>query len=260
MEHKPIKKIVYFDEGSAIDYLDITNGGLMASSSQNQTTNSSNIEGSVDGSLGTGILFKALSPFLNIEASSEASANISRLGESFVKTVISNTVLSDFINVVQQDKSIKIIEGCSVKAYPDSISYLKMYTPYFSMVNMDDQAINFSKVDEVLEKGKGYYELIANDNLGKDIKILRFNIKAFRNNYSLVDLTKMDLKFYAIEVGKMKIIDLDPKNEFNFMGGGDIINIDEFVTSPGSNHDISDPENNDLIVYDVILAGVSSDG
>jgi len=252
----PIKKIVYFDEGSAIDYLDITNGGLKMSSEEDQANTSTAIGASAEGGVGTGIAFKALSPFLNIKADSKASADISRLGESIVRTTISNTVLSDYIKIADEDNSIEKIKGYNVSAYEGSISFIKMYSPYFSMVNMNDEAINISKIDEVLEKGKGYYELIAEK--ADEKKVLRFNIKAFRNNYSLVDLTRMNLEFYAIEVGKMDLAYLDAKKEFSSIGNDGIVTANNIIGSSEKTTESSEVEENNSIVYDVILAGISS--
>lgn len=247
-----IKKIVYFDEGSAIDYLDITNDGLKIITEEGQTGSSTSGKINAKGGVGTGIALKALSPFIKFEADGQAKTEITRFGESIVRTTISNTVLSDFIINAHEDKSIKIIRGFRVEAHPESISFLKMYTPYFSMINKDDEAINISRVDDVLEKGKGYYELIADNETEQ--KVLRFNIKAFRNNYSLVDLTKMDLEFYAIEVGKMSIEDLNAKKEFSLLGNNTIVSPDEILSS--SKEEDSPEKNNESIVYDVILAGI----
>jgi len=255
-----IKKIVYFDEGSAIDYLDITNGGLKTNSDEEKTGKSTALDGSISGGVETGIAFKALSPFLKLKADGEGRAEISRIGESFVRTMISNTVLSDYIQNAEKDVSIEKIEGYKVGAHPGSISFMKMYTPYFSMFKLDNEVVNFSNIDEVLEKGKGYYELIAEKETETEKKVLRFNIKAFRNNYSLVDLPKMDLKFYAIEVGKMNVADLDAKKEFSSISNGESFNVEDIIESSKKPTDSSEvKDNNDSIVYDVILAGISFD-
>lgn len=262
-KHPNIRKIVYFDEGSAIDYLDITNGGLKNITEGANIKKSIFSRASAEGSVGTGIAFKALSPFLSIKAEGKAGADISRLGESILKTTISNTVLTDYLSVAPNDEKVKKLMGYNVCAFQGSISFIKMYSPYFSMINMDDQAINISKIDEVLEKGKGYYELIAkkeNSNTDKEV-VLRFNIKAFRNNYTLVDLTKMDLVFYGIEVGKMDINDLDAEKEFSSLNFKKNTNVNEIIGTFEVSAEISGSDcKNYSQVYDIILAGISSDG
>jgi hypothetical protein len=115
---------------------------------------------------------------------------------------------------------------------------------------MEDESINFSKLDETLEKSKGYYELLATTEDGPQ-KVLRFNIKAFRNNYSLADLPKMNLKFYSVEVGSMDVSMLNAEKEFDF--GKD----KEPITSSEILNEQTD-EVNKVIVYDVILSGISS--
>jgi hypothetical protein len=245
-----ILKVVYFDEGSAIDYLDIYNGGIK-SEVKNQGRHSRSLFGAKAKMEGkTGILFKALKPFLNISAEGNINGEFSRIGETLLKTTITTTVLTDYIKIAEDDKKILKIKDHTVSAYKDSITFIKMYTPFFNMIEMKNEQINFTKIDETLEKIKGLYELIAENNTG-DKKILRFNIKAFRNNYNLSDLLKMHLTFYSIEVGKMYVEQLNAKNEFDFIK-------DDIITSETI---LNDKENNDkqVLIYDVILAGITSD-
>jgi hypothetical protein len=197
-------------------------------------------------------LFKAIKPLIDVSAGGGIDTGFSRLGESFVKATISNTVLSDFIKIADGDPSIEKIENCKISAYPESITFLKMYTPYFNMIDLKKDSINFQKVDETLEKGKGYYELMGDNGVKKII--LRFNIKAFRNNYNLVDLTKMNLMFFSIKVGKMNISDLNISKEFDFNKKEKMITSAELL----NNSDTNNKEEEAVLVYDVILAGIKS--
>jgi hypothetical protein len=242
-------KIVYFDEGSAIDYLDIYNGGIKSEIKDKGRNIGSFFKSKANISGKTGILFKALKPFLNINAEGSISGEFSRVGETVLKTTITNTVLTDFIKTADDDKKIFKINNYAVSAYKDSITFLKLYTPLLNMIEMKSEQINISKIDETLEKIKGLYELIAENSIG-DKKILRFNIKAFRNNYNLADLSKMHLTFYSIEVGKMHIEQLNAKNELDFSK-------DDVVTSEMVLHG-SKINNNEIPIYDVILAGITS--
>ena len=78
--------------------------------------------------------------------------------------------------------------------------------------------------------------------------IFRFNISGLRNNYTLSDLTKMDVKLYGIKVGEVDSIDLS----FNTM-------IDR-LSNQGQSHlgaDFDEEKDNEKIpIYDILVAGV----
>ena len=96
-----------------------------------------------------------------------------------------------------------------------------MFTPYLKMTKSDFESegvtFDLAKMDESFENGKGYYELIAKKNENEEIKkyVFRFNIKAFRNNYTMADLIKMDLNYTAVKVGKVYENMLDIGKEIN---------------------------------------------
>ena len=126
-----------------------------------------------------------------------------------------------------------------------------MFTPYLTMTKSEIEsngiAFDASKIDESFKNGKGYYEMVARNN--KNIYVFRFNIKAFRNNYGIADLTKMKLTYYGVEVGEIEDIRLlDISNELNIAK----------VTSINSAHDIEEQssEKRRVKVYDIMLAGV----
>ncbi|PWR70641.1 DUF6414 family protein [Methanospirillum lacunae] len=251
-------KLIYFDEGSAIDYLYIKHGGQInhLKEKKEETDEKTVLDAQGQMGFGTGILSN-LMPFLKANLEVKGGVEYNKIGESIIRTFVTNTILSDFTNEPDLENSFIKLEGYKLKAYPNSFSYIKMYSPYFSMFKIEtlnDMPIIFQKIDEALEKGRGYYELIAEDSEGT--KILKFNLKAFRNNYSLVDLTKMDLTYFAVKVGKMNVHDLDPKNEFNVtpnFGSNDIADIIHEEDNIGLD---STSDNNLLDVYDVILAGI----
>lgn len=242
-------KVVYFDEQSAIDYLDIFNGGILNKQSVKETTTATKAEGNLEAKAKTGVLFKAIKPIIDINLGAGLESSISRLGESAVKTTISNTVLSDFIICAEKDDKIEKTSGHKIYAYKDSITFFKMYTPYLKMIKLHDENINHIEADETLENGKGYYELIAENEQGNR-KVLRFNIQAFRNNYKLVDLTKMDLTFYSVRVGQLNIDNLVAQKEFEIDQEKELT-IDEVLQTR--------TENNRTLanVYDVIIAGIN---
>lgn len=126
---------------------------------------------------------------------------------------------------------------------------MKMYTPYLVMLNQDEMPVNLAELDNALLSAKGYYELLGQDVDGSKC-ILRFNIRAFRNNYGLVDLGRMRLVFHGIQVGAatesslMMQVEMTSESESIPLTGLDIVD------------GTSTKSNKFLDVYDVILAGV----
>ena len=102
-------------------------------------------------------------------------------------------------------------------------------------------------MDQALSSGRGYYELVVQQSSEK--VVLRFNINAFRNNYSISDIVKMELDYHAIYVGTISEDCLDMQSEFSEkkeeISGYDIVKSDITAGAPIS-----------LKVYDVLLAGV----
>ena len=148
-------------------------------------------------------------------------AEINSNDNSLVKTTISNTILTDFIQKSDGDDRLIKFKGYQLSPYKNSITFFKMFTPYLKMTKSDFESegvtFDLAKMDESFENGKGYYELIAKKNENEEIKkyVFRFNIKAFRNNYTMADLIKMDLNYTAVKVGKVYENMLDIGKEIN---------------------------------------------
>lgn len=242
-----MRKIVYFDENSATDYLTILNGGtlLISDSEEERVGDSAEIK--------AGAKLKILFNSLFVSGSANLDSNIGAYtsGENFIKTTISNTTLSDFIEVVKESNAdIKCMKGYSIYIMPNSIAYFQTITPYLAMtegqIQIDgDLAINMNKMYDTLRLGKGYYELLAANGIEK--AIFRFNNEAFKNNYGISDLLQMNLSFYGVEVGMGK------EEQFDFskmlMDEGKIATDFEQLIS-AQRGDTSLP------IYDIILAGV----
>lgn len=241
-------KVVYFDDYSATDYLNIYDGGNKMKTSEEIKDKSKEFASKTSANL-----FAKLSwlPFFGGEAETGINADFSYNASSLLKTTLSNTVLTDFLEKIKGDtQRIIKFNGYSVKAYKNSIAFFKMFTPYLKITKSDFESEGFSfdlsRMDEAFESGKGYYELIAENKEGEKY-VFRFNIEAFRNNYGIADLTKMNLTYYGVKVGSVDINLLDINKEFNF--------------EQGSISSAFDLENeiknaNEIDVYDVILAGV----
>lgn len=243
---KSLIKIVYFDEESASDFLDISAGGKEVFTREKIRERSTNTY--------TKFGLRGISEF-NVGVSGDIGAgfNTSSLGKTIINKRMSNTILTDYFYKILKDKKsrIKKLENLYVTAPKNSMAYMKMYTPYMLLLNIDDIPINLEKLDEVLTKAIGYYELVGKSKKSNDPNcVLRFNINAFRNNYGLIDLVRMNLVFYGVQVGEISEHDLSMKVEVS----KDIPSEDPLTVL-----DIEDgkqEDNSQLKVYDVVLAGV----
>lgn len=162
-----MQKIIYFDEGSATDILQIEYGGELISVDEDKGTFHFGGKAEVSAEVGAGTSF-----FTAIKAafSTKVSTDISNSKDSLVSKTISNTILADFYklsNKLKEENKISIFENYKIRPIKNSFAFLKMYTPYMKIIKegspllaeMDDfDILNF---DEILESAKGYYELLA---------------------------------------------------------------------------------------------------
>lgn len=264
-----ICKIVYFDEDSVTDYVQIVAGGKLEKTTEllNQTEKGGDAGGKTKASIGVGGILKALVGF-NASASADASIETSFNTNRMAKNIVKNTILTDFIDILscneQSNKNTKRtqgaihkFEGYTISAPKDSLSYVALISPYLSMLQGNgiptgDFNIAIEKLDNTIKSAKGYYEFIGCKN--KQSVIFRFNIKSFKNNYKVTDLLKMNISIYAIKVGTSSISDLNINNEFDIhMAAKD---------NPSYHKENKNTSNNktetQLNVYDVMLAGVES--
>lgn len=141
-----ICKIVYFDEESVTDYVQIVAGGelentmeLLKSRDAYEKQNAK-----LEGKVGIGGVFKAL---LGWEANAAAglSAGLTFDSAKMVKNIVKNTILTDFINVIDEASigknisrlpkgTIKQFKGYKISTEEDSLSYMVMVSPYLSML------------------------------------------------------------------------------------------------------------------------------
>lgn len=264
--------MIYFDEAFVADFMQIIAGGELKKTTEfiSEVNSEMEAEAGVDGSVGTeknGLskIFSFLSgASINLEAG--AHANIARKSDRIAKNIIENTLLADFIALLDADKrrtknkrctGIKIFPKVIVRPEVNSFSYMMLIAPFLSMIDgelpiqTDDGSamkIDITKIEEAIEKGRGYYEFLATID-GQDI-VLRFNRNAFRNSYTMSDLPKMRLTYYAIHVGKIEKSDLQVQKEFEFG-----------ITKSSKRVDYASASESGSVatgidVYDVVLAGV----
>jgi len=266
-------KIVYFDESSVSDFMQIVAGGELKKTTEFISSVNAEAQSVVNANASVGTdekglpkLFSFLSGF-KANVSVEAGADISYKKDRIVKNILENTLLVDFIDLLRSDsrrkqenqlcRSITVFDEMVVYPEPNSFSFLMLTAPFFTMIdgqvpidsnNGDTINVDISKIEGAMEKGRGYYEFIS-EYKDREI-ILRFNSSAFRNNYTMSDLPKMALTFYAINVGKITKNKLQIEKEF------------EFGMKSHSRVDYSNMKNDSNIddfkvdVYDVILAGI----
>ena len=272
MENKNFLKIIYFDESFVADFMQIIAGGELKKTTEFITEVNSDIEGNAgaDASIGTeknGLskVFSFLSgATINVEAG--VNANLSKKSDRIAKNILENTLLADFIALLDADKrrtknkrcaGIKIFPNMTVRPEVNSFSYMMLIAPFLSMIDgelpikTDDgnaMKIDITKVGEAIEKGRGYYEFVSTID-GKDV-ILRFNRSAFRNSYTMSDLPKMQLTYYAIRVGQIDKADLQVQKEFEFGTTKISKRVDYASISDNST------TTEEIEVYDVVLAGV----
>ncbi|WP_375399952.1 DUF6414 family protein [uncultured Amnibacterium sp.] len=243
-------KIVYFDEESASDYLDISAGGKTGTTSERVQERSRETHAKVE----AGLMAKlSWLPFLGASGELSAGAGASAAGKSILSKTLSNTILTDYLVNADVDPRVVQLRGLRLTAPEDSMAYIKMFTPYMVMLKMDDLPVDLARMDDVLIGAKGYYELLGRDSGGSKC-VLRFNIQAFRNNYGLTDLGRMRLVFQGVLVGQTSEHALGMQAEMSGGSGEAQLTAAELV-------DGASAQDKELLdVYDVILAGVEHVG
>lgn len=262
-------KIVYFDEDSVTDYIQIVAGGKLEKTTQllNQTTDGGNNKAGIKAGVGVGGVLKALMGF-EVSAATEASLDTSFNTERMAKNILKNTILTDFIDILMEDDTsqnghgaIQKFVGYAISAPKDSLSYVAVISPYLSMLKggsgipAGEFNIAVEKLDNTIKAAKGYYEFVG--SCGERKVIFRFNIKSFKNNYKVIDLLKMDINIYAIKVGTSTLEKLNFNSEFDIPA---TTKSNPTYHRNSLSHDPVDPgETKILDVYDVLLAGVETE-
>lgn len=269
-------KVIYFDEGSAADYIQITSGGELKKTVEFISDVTGDAGANVDAEVainskrkGIPTLFKALTGF-GIDASVKAHAGVETKGERIAKTILENTLLADFVTLIESDNkkkiesnkkhtSIKQFQKINLHPQINSFSYFMLAAPFFTMIegdipisseNGEQFRLDIAKIESAISRGRGYYEFIA--TIEKEEKIFRFSSTSFRNNYTMSDLPKMNLSVYAVLVGSIEKKKLDITSEFEF----------GVVSKSRLEYDVKNaeqPASEKIEVYDVILAGIAEE-
>lgn len=250
-------KIIYFDEHSATDYMQIIKGGQLTKTTElfdgKKAVGGTGAKG--EASAGIGGVFKKLTGY---GASVEVSANLNASFEknTLVRTMLQNTILTDFLETVNEDATdIEKFENIQINVIENSLGYIIMVSPYMKMIEgnnlkiNDDMNLDLSKIDNTIKDAKGYFEVegIADDK----VVIIRFNIECFKNNYKISDLLKMNLTVYAVEVGETIRSNISIESEINVKPKKD-----KNIPKYGEDKD-EQPKKDSIKVYDAFLAGVA---
>ena len=268
-----ICKIVYFDEDSVTDYVQIVAGGELENTTELLKARDAQEAQSVqaNGKVGISGIFKALLGW-EAGASADVSAGLSFNSSKMVKNIVKNTILTDFLKTIEDVSqgrtnsrlpkgTIKQFKGYKISAVEDSLSYMVMVSPYLSMLKSGSSIpagefnIAVDKLDNALRHAKGYYEFVGTK--GRSRVILRFNINSFRNSYTISDLLKMDLSIYAIKVGRTSLENLNVNKELGMKVS--LIPKDNPSYEPNADTEEAAATSPTLDVFDVLLAGVEAD-
>jgi hypothetical protein len=253
-----VRKIVYFDEGSAADYVQIVNDGELKSVVElfSENSDSGDAEAKAKVHLSSGLLLNALGLGARVEAGGSVQADFNN--GSVAKSIVTNTLLTDFLDAIEQrEGEIEKFEGYSIEPIKDTLSNIALLTPYLSMLRggqgipAGDFIIAADRLDSTLRDAKGYFEFLG---IQKESKvILRFNNTAFKNNYKAQDLFKMRLVVYAIPVGSCSLDALRINEEFH-TDGASVKDNPVYQWEDTAEMVVASSE--PLKMYDALLAGV----
>lgn len=120
-------KIIYFDELAAQDYLDITNGGRLDWSKEDNRKRAAEILTEIEAQAQGGFnILNFIKGSLAGNVDAKASGEVSKLFDSTIK----NTLLTDYIKEAYKDERVKKFVKSGVYAPENSISLYKMYSSY----------------------------------------------------------------------------------------------------------------------------------
>lgn len=249
IENKKMIKIVYFDETAATDYITIQNGGNIDWSTTENKEKLAKIVAEIDGQAKGGFNIMSI---LKAVVSGQTNVKIDANANSLIRSTVTNTLLTDYISMASNDKNIRQFHNDGVYAPKDSISMYRMYSSYLNIVPKDQIPIDVDGLNNALLGERGYYQMLLNSEK-EPTCVLRFNINALKNDYSLADLSKMNLSYFGVKVGQCTKEQLSLEKEFAMNQIRTTPDVSEIVTGNKSKESIRL-----LDVYDIVLAGVMS--
>ena len=156
IEKTEFLKIVYFDEAAAQDYVDVTNGGRLDWSTQENKEKIAKIVAEIEAQAKSG--FNILNYIkATFQGKVDASAS-AELTSAFDKT-IKNTLLTDYIQAASEDEHVKKFENSGVYAPENSVTLYKMISSYLTIVPKEEMPIDMEKLNEAILGERGYYDM-----------------------------------------------------------------------------------------------------
>ena len=173
IEKTEFLKIVYFDEAAAQDYVDVTNGGRLDWSTQENKEKIAKIVAEIEAQAKSG--FNILNYIkATFQGKVDASAS-AELTSAFDKT-IKNTLLTDYIQAASKDEHVKKFENSGVYAPENSVTLYKMLSSYLTIVPKEEMPIDMEKLNEAILGERGYYDMLLKTEKERK-SILRFNLQ-----------------------------------------------------------------------------------
>lgn len=254
-------KIVYFDEGSVTDYMQIVQEGSVFKTTELLEQTNKEIGGEMDVEAKLNPFASLLTAIAGFSANVSAKTNLSATlnTDKMAKTIIQNTLLTDFLDVCKNEGSqIKEFKEYNLFEPQGSLTELLKVSVYTNMMkgstvvdSSDNIELSINKFDETIKMAKGYFEFLG-EKEGKKV-VFRFNLDALRNNYRSSDLTKMNLVIYALKVGRITLEELNFTEEMK--GISQEPNQLSYFNANSKKNDRSNPDDK-YEMYDVLLAGV----
>lgn len=140
-------KVIYFDESTAQDYIDIVNGGRLDWSKEENKEKIAKILAEIEAEAQAGFnVISFIKAMMSSNVNTSASNDISRVFE----TTLKNTLLTDYISVASKDSNVKKFENSGVYAPDNSISLYRMYSSYLTIVPTEQMPINMEKLNKAL--------------------------------------------------------------------------------------------------------------
>lgn len=98
-----IVKVVYFDEETASDYLDIVSGGRSGATAEEVKERSEELHGKLGAQLAAKLSWL---PLLGASSTADVGASATASGSSILRKTLSNTILTDYLPKALKDDRI----------------------------------------------------------------------------------------------------------------------------------------------------------
>ena len=175
-------KIVYFDEAAAQDYVDVTNGGRLDWSTQENKEKIAKIVAEIEAQAKSGFnILNYIKATFQGKVDASASAELTTAFDQTIK----NTLLTDYIQAASKDEHVKKFENSGVYAPENSVTLYKMLSSYLTIVPKEEMPIDMEKLNEAILGERGYYDMAKE-------KIAEREIERLREDYDIEDRELFD--------------------------------------------------------------------